>query len=394
MGRISKRLNKVSPSPTLAVSAKATEMKARGLNIVDLSTGEPDFSTSEIASLAGIKAIVEGNTKYTLNSGTLELREAISFRTFQDTGVLYGIDEIIVSNGAKQSLFLALMAILDEEDQVLIPAPYWVSYTEMVKIVGGDPIEVPTTYEDDFKISVELLDKYKTENTKALLLNYPSNPSGITYSREILEEITKWSLENNIYIISDEIYSKLLYEGTHTSMPTVVGDNRDYLIYVNGVSKAYAMTGWRIGYVCGPKDVVKAMASLQSHMTSGPSSISQGAAAAALKAEQTYVEFMRVGYKKRRDFLYEKINNIKGLHCKNPLGAFYIFIDCREYIGRELEGIKIDSSVDFAEYLLEKTHVAVVPGEGFGMEGFIRITFATSDENLSEAVKRIEEVLN
>lgn len=386
--RLSLRAENIAPSLTLAVTAKALHLKSEGVDIISLSAGEPDFDTPAPIAEAGIQAIKDGKSHYTAGSGTVSLRQAIANKVKKDTGVDYTVEDICVSNGAKHSLMNVLLAIVDKGDEVIIPSPYWVSYTEMVKICDGTPIVVDTKAEDRFLITVDQLNKNLTNKTKAILLNSPSNPTGSAYTKEELEKIADWAIENDVFVVSDEIYSKLLYDGTHTSIASVRPEMKDLTFIINGVSKAYAMTGWRIGYVCGPTDVLKGVHKLQSQMTSNPNSIAQEAAQKALESDDEVLAPMLEAFKRRRDYCYDRVAAMPGVKVNKPDGAFYLFIDVSSYYG---DGIK--NSIEFANYLLEEAQVAVVPGIGFGNDDYIRISFATSDALLEKAMDRIEAAL-
>jgi aspartate aminotransferase len=388
--KISKRAQNITPSATMRISALAKEMNRRGEHVVSLSMGEPDFPTPEKVKLAGIKAIENNKTKYTVNTGVPELREAISAKLKKDNNLDFSSDEIIVSNGAKHSLYNALLAIIDEGDEVLIPAPYWVSYPHMVNLAQGKPIIVGSREENGFKISVEDLEEKVTEKTTAIIFCNPSNPTGAAYSKEEIERLAKFFVEKNIIVIADEIYEKLVFGGFEfTSIASLNEEIKSKTIVINGVSKAYSMTGWRIGYAAGPKEVISAMSRIQSHSTSNASSISQYAALEALTGPQDKVEIMRVEFEKRRNYLQKELNGIEGINCNLPEGAFYLFPNVSAYFNDEIKG-----STEFATYLLQEGKVATVPGEAFGMEGFIRISYAAAMEELEEAVKRIKSALN
>jgi len=388
--KISKRAQNITPSATMRISALAKEMNRRGEHVVSLSMGEPDFPTPEKVKLAGIKAIENNKTKYTVNTGVPELREAISAKLKKDNNLDFSSDEIIVSNGAKHSLYNALLAIIDEGDEVLIPAPYWVSYPHMVNLAQGKPIIVGSREENGFKISVEDLEEKVTEKTTAIIFCNPSNPTGAAYLKEEIERLAKFFVEKNIIVIADEIYEKLVFGGfKFTSIASLNEEIKSKTIVINGVSKAYSMTGWRIGYAAGPKEVISAMSRIQSHSTSNASSISQFAALEALTGPQDEVETMRVEFEKRRNYLQKELNGIEGINCNLPEGAFYLFPNVSAYFNDEIKG-----STEFATYLLQEGKVATVPGEAFGMEGFIRISYAAAMEELEEAVKRIKSALN
>ena len=384
---------KISPSVTLEITAKAKSMKANGIDVVSFGAGEPDFNTPENIRKEGIRAIEEGLTKYTPASGINELKKAICEKFKKDNGLDYSPSNIIISSGAKHSISNALMAILNPLDEVIIAVPYWVSYPEMVKISGGVPVYIHTKEENDFKFTVSDLNKVLTNKTKAIILNSPSNPTGSIYSKEELTEIANWAVENNVFIISDEIYEKLIYDGEHISIASINEDIKNQTIVINGMSKAYAMTGWRIGYAAANSEITKVMSNIQSHTTSNPCSISQYASVVGLLGDQSKVEEMRVQFEKRRDYMVETINNINRLSCRKPKGAFYIMVNITQVKGKTFKGIDINNSLDFAKVLLDEAKVAVIPGIGFGDDDYIRLSYATSMENIEEGLKRIKNLV-
>ena len=379
-----KRIEKLSPSLTIAISQKARELKAQGRDILAFSAGEPDFDTPEVIKYEAIKAITEGWTKYTNVAGIPELLEAIHIKLKRDNHLDYDLDEIITSNGAKQSLFNIFATLLNEGDEVIIPAPFWVTYPELVKYHDGIPIIIQTTEESDFKITPEMLKKAITPKTKALMLTTPSNPTGAIYSKEELEVLAEVIKETDIWVISDEMYEKLIYEGKFVSVASINEDMLNRTITVNGLSKSHAMTGWRFGYSASKnKELIKNMIKLQSQSTSNINTIAQKAAIPALLGKADFeVEEMRKEFKRRRDFIYEAFNSIKGLSAAKPQGAFYIFVNHKKII---------KDSMTFALDLLEEKGVAVVPGIGFGSEGYFRFSFATDFETINRGIKRIEE---
>lgn len=388
-----KALN-IQPSLTLDISAKAKSMKAKGIDVISFGAGEPDFNTPEHIQEEGIKAIKEGLTRYTATAGIAELRTAICKKLKDDNGLEYSSENIIVSSGAKHSIYNALMAILNPGDEVIFSVPYWVSYPEMVKLADGVPVYIETLEENDFKFSVEDLKRVQTDKTKAIILNSPNNPTGSVYNKEELEEIAKWAVDNKIFIISDEIYEKLIYgEKEHVSIATLNEDIKNLTIIINGVSKSHAMTGWRIGYAAAHKDIVKVMTNIQSHSTSNPSSIGQYASVEALNGDQSSVEEMKEQFLIRRDYMVDAINDIKGLSCKKPEGAFYIMMNLTEIIGKTIKGKKIESSMDFSNLLLDEAEVAVIPGVAFGDDNYVRLSYATSLDNIKEGLSRIKELL-
>lgn len=391
---LSKKALSISPSSTLAIDAKFKSMKAKGIDVVGFGAGEPDFDTPAHIKEAAIKAINEGFTKYTPASGMPQLREAVCRKFKRDNGLDYSPEQIVVSNGAKHSLVNAFMAICDPGDEVIIPAPFWVSYPEMVKMADGVPVFLNTSEENNFKFTVEDLKKAITAKTRALVLNSPSNPTGMVYSREELKEIAEVAVQNNIYIISDEIYEKLIYDGMeHTSIATFGDEIKDLTIIINGVSKTYAMTGWRIGYTASNAKIAKVMGSIQSHATSNPNSIAQVAAIAALDGPQDDIEVMRKAFIERRDYMVDRINSIEGLSCSKPQGAFYVMMNIKSLLGKEFYGRVITNSDEFADVLLEKANVALVPGSGFGAEEYVRWSYATSMQNIVEGLNRIEKFI-
>lgn len=392
---IAERAKKIKPSPTLAVDSKAKELKAKGFDVVNFGVGEPDFDTPEHIKEAAIKAIKDGFTKYTPVGGIDELKEAIVEKLEKENGLKYGKENILVSCGAKHSLYNIAQALFGPGDEVIIPAPYWVSYPDQVLINDAQPVIVETYEEDNFTIRPELLKEKITKKTKALILNSPSNPTGFIYDRKTLERIAEIALQHNIYIISDEIYEKLIYDGeSHISIASLGDEIKEKTIVVNGLSKSHAMTGWRIGYAAGPVEIIKTMTKIQSQSTSNPTSIAQKAAVAALKGPQDSVEGMRQEFEKRRNYLVNELNNINGISCRMPKGAFYAFPNISKVLGKKNDGKNIENSMELSIYLLEKALVALVPGSAFGAEGFIRISYATSMENLKKGIERIKEAVD
>ena len=387
---LSERALASSPSVTLAIDTQAKKLRNEGLDVIPFGAGEPDFCTPEYINDAGKFAIDAGITRYTAVAGTMDLRTKICEKLFRDNGLEYNPSEIIVSNGAKQVIFTALSAIINPGDEVLLPSPCWVSYPEMVRMAGGTPVMVHGREENDFIVTAEMLRPYVTEHTKALILNSPSNPNGCVWSREELRDIAALAVECGFYIISDEIYEKLIYDGVRHVSPASFGDEiKAQTIVVNGVSKTYAMTGWRIGYAAGPKKVIKAMTSFQSHASSNANSIAQYAAATALSCGDTYIKSMITEYDVRRRLMHRMLNEIDGLSCQLPKGAFYIMLNLKQIIGRSYKGQKIDGSTKFAELLLNEKRVAVVPALAFGDDNFVRLSYATSRSNIVEGCKRI-----
>lgn len=392
--KISKKASQISPSPTLALDSKYKQMKKQGIPVVGFGAGEPDFETPDNIKKAAIKAIEDGFTRYTPASGTPELKQAIVDKVKRDTGLEYTVENVVVSNGGKHSLTNVFMCILEAGDEVIIPSPYWVSYPEMVKMADGVPVFLNTSEEDDFKFTPDMLEAVITERTKALVLNTPSNPTGMVYTKDELEKIAEIAVKNNIYVVFDEIYEKLIYGDTvHTNIATLGDDIRELTIIVNGMAKAYAMTGWRIGFTVSNRELARAMSNMQSHATSNPNSIAQAASVEALNGSQASVEEMRLEYEKRKAYMVERINSIDGISCKNPDGAFYIFMNMREQLGKEHYGRVINTVSELCDDILEKALVALVPSDGFGIEGYARLSYATSMENIVAGLDRIEKYL-
>lgn len=391
---LSERATKIKPSATLAMDTKAKALKAQGVDIINFGVGEPDFDTPDHIKEAAIKAIRDGFTKYTPVGGTDELKEAIVEKFRADNGLDYAKEQVIVSCGAKHSLYNIAQALFGPGDEVLIPAPYWVSYPDQVLLNDAVPVFVPTSEDARFMVQPEALREKITPRTKAVILNSPSNPTGLTYDRKALEAIAEIAVANNLHVISDEVYEKLVYDGmTHVSIASLGPEIREKTLVVNGLSKAYAMTGWRIGYAAGPQAVVKAMTNIQSQSTSNPTSIAQKAAVAALRGPQDFVEVMRTEFDRRRTALVDGLNAISPLTCLKPDGAFYAFPNISRVLGRKLGGSTISSSVDLAMYLLDHAQVALVPGEPFGDDNFIRISYATSMDSILKALERLREAL-
>jgi len=382
--KLSERIEKVNPSPTLTITARAKQLKKEGKDVVSFGAGEPDFDTPFFIKDAAIKAIKEGFTKYTPSTGLPELKEAICKKFKADNNLDYGISQVAVNCGAKHTLYSIFQVLLEGGDEVLIPSPYWVSYPEMVKLAGGVPVILETSQDNDFKVSRKLLESKISPKTKAFVLNSPSNPAGVVYSRKELEELTTVLKNKSIYIVSDEIYEKILYDGEHVSAAAFDKKTYDLTITVNGVSKSFSMTGWRIGYLAGPEALTKAIGRLQDHSTSNPSSISQKAALTALtdRRGKIHTDRMVKEFKKRRDYMVDRLKGIKGFSPFTPKGAFYVFCN----IGGTGLG-----SVELAKKLLEDKLVAVIPGIGFGFDDYIRLSFATSMKDIKKGLDRIEE---
>lgn len=390
MGQLSDRINRLAPSATLAMSQKSGEMKAQGVDVINLSVGEPDFNTPEPIKEAAKKAIDGNYSRYSPVPGYAGLREAISRKLKNENGLTYGIHEILVSNGAKQSVCNTVMALVNGGDEVIIPAPYWVSYPQMVKLAGGTPVIVEAGFEQDFKMTAEQLEQAITPKTRMLILCSPSNPTGSVYSKEELRALAEVILRHeDVYVLADEIYEHINYTGAHQSIAQFEG-MRERTIIVNGVSKAYAMTGWRIGYIAAPEWIVKGCNKLQGQYTSGPSSVSQKAAEAAYTIDQSCVEEMRLAFERRRNLIVELARDIPGLEVNEPQGAFYLFPKCSSFYGKT-DGVRtIATSSDLAMYLLEEAHVATVGGDAFGDPECFRMSYATSDDNIREAMRRIK----
>ena len=392
--KLSKLAKNLKPSATLAITAKAKELRSQGIDIIGFGAGEPDFDTPDNIKLVAKESIDSGFTKYTAAGGIVELKEAIKQRIYTDYGVNYENKEIIVGSGAKHILFNLFNVLIDFGDEVLIPAPYWVSYPEQVKICGGTPIILNTNQEDGFKITKKQIESRCTDKTKILVLNYPSNPTGSTYNVDELKEIADICKEKNLIIISDEIYDKILYSNEkHISFPQLSKDAKNRTILVNGVSKTYSMTGWRIGYAAGNPDVISAMNNLSGQSTSNPTSISQKAAIEAFAGKQDKVEEMLNEFQVRKDYISSFLNGIEGIKCFVPKGAFYVFPDISYYFGKTYKDKEIKNSIDFTDFLLSHAKVAVVPGIEFGSDNHIRISYATSMEDIKEGTARIKNSL-
>jgi aspartate aminotransferase len=392
---LSDRARKIKPSPTLAMDAKAKAMKAEGVDIVNFGVGEPDFDTPDNIKEAAIKAIREGFTKYTPVGGIDPLKDAVIEKFRKDNDLNYMRDEIIVSCGAKHSLYNIAQALLSPGDEVLIPSPYWVSYPDQVLLNDAVPVFVKTYETDSFMLKPEALESYITKKTKALILNSPSNPTGLTYDKKSLERIAEIALKYNLYVVSDEIYEKLLYDGVrHFSIASLDNEIKGKTIVVNGLSKSYAMTGWRIGFAAGPKEIIKAMTNIQSQSTSNPTSIAQKAAVEALTGPQDFIKTMLSEFDMRRKVLVSELNSIPGMSCLIPTGAFYAFPNTSGIYGKSSGSDKISSSSDLAIYFLEKANVALVHGGAFGDDNYIRLSYATSVAEIKNGIGRIREALS
>ena len=392
MKPVSKIAEAVRASTTLAVDSLAKQMKADGLDVVGFGTGEPDFNTPDNINMAGIRAICDGKTKYTPAAGIIPLRKAIAQRLKEDCGVDYDYTQIVVASGAKHSVYIALAAITNPGDEIIIPAPFWVSYYEMVRMVGGTPVIVEAGEEQTFKITAEQLEAAITDKTKCLMLNNPSNPTGMIYSKDELSAIGEVCVKHDLYILADEIYYQLIYDGIEfTSIASLGEDVKERTLLINGVSKSYAMTGWRVGYCAANKTLAKIMSNFLSHSTGAPSTISQWASVEALTGPQEGIEAMRLAFLERRDYIVKRINSIPGVSCIVPNGAFYVMMNIEKLVGKTLGGKLIENDDDFAVALLEKALVAVVPCSGFGMKNFVRWSYAASMENIEKGLDRLEK---
>jgi aspartate aminotransferase len=395
MARISRRVSAVAESATLAIDAKAKALKAAGEDVIGFGAGEPDFPTPDhIVEAAAAACRDPRNHKYTPTAGLPELREAIQVKTARDSAYQVTPAQVLVTNGGKQAVAEACATLLDPGDEVLLPAPYWTTYPEAIGLAGGVPVAVATTAEAGFRVSVEQLEAACTPRTKVLLFVSPSNPTGAVYPREQIEAIGRWAVERGIWVLTDEIYEHLVYgSASHHSMPVVVPELADRCVVVNGVAKTYAMTGWRVGWLIGPLDVVQAATNLQSHLTSNVGNVSQRAAVAALTGDLAAVATMRQAFDRRRRRMHELLNDIPGVRCLEPEGAFYTFPNLEGVLGRELRGRQPASSLELAEVILEEVKVAIVPGEAFGAPGHARLSYALGDDELVEGVTRIGKLL-
>ena len=388
MSIVSNSLKRIKPSPTIAVTSKAREMRAAGQDVIGLGAGEPDFDTPDNIKDAAIEAIKRGETKYTAVDGTPKLKKAIQGKFTRENNLSYELDQISVGTGGKQVLYNVFMATLNPGDEVIIPAPYWVSYPDMVLLAGGKPKIVKCSEKNEFKITPGELKKAIGKKTKWLIINSPSNPTGSCYTRNEIEELSKILIKNkNVYILSDDIYEHITYDDFKFFTIAQIKALKDRTLTMNGVSKSYSMTGWRIGYGAGPKDIIKAVAKIQSQSTTNPSSISQAAAVEALNGTQDFIKTRSDSFKERRDYVVDTLNSINGLSCLKPSGAFYVFPNCKKLLGKKT---KLKTDKEFVEKLLEKAEVAVVQGSAFGLDGYFRISYATSMENLKKALDRIK----
>jgi aspartate/methionine/tyrosine aminotransferase len=391
----SDRIKNISESQTVKIFAKAITMRKAGIDVINLSVGEPDFPTPQNVKDAAKKAIDNNQTKYTVNNGIVELRQAIAHKLKEENNLDYDFKDIIVSTGAKQSIFMVIMSIINKGDEVIIPAPYWVSYPEIVRLAEGKLVFINASEENGFKITAQQLKDNISANTKALILCNPSNPTGAIYSRDELEKIAEVVEQEDIYVIADEIYEKLIYDDYRfTSFAAISEKVKKKTIVINGFSKAYAMTGWRLGYAAGPKDVIEAANKIQGHSTSNASSISQHAGLEALTGPQNEISKMRSEFEKRRNFVLQKLESIPGISFQKPSGAFYVFPNVSSYFGKVFNGKKISDSYELAYYLLSEAQVALIPGGAFGSDNHIRISYSTSMENLEKGMARISDALN
>jgi aspartate/methionine/tyrosine aminotransferase len=393
--RISRRIAAIAESATLAVDGKAKALKAAGRPVIGFGAGEPDFPTPDyIVKAAADAAAKPANHRYTPTPGLPELRDAIVAKTLRDSNYVITADQVLVTNGGKQSVYQSFASIIDPGDEVILPAPYWTTYPECIKLAGGICVEVFADESQNYLVSVEQLEAARTPKTKALLFCSPSNPTGSVYSAEQVKAIGEWALEHGIWIISDEIYEHLLYDGaTAPSLPVVVPELADQTIIINGVAKTYAMTGWRVGWMIGPKDVIKAATNLQSHLTSNVSNVSQRAAIAALTGDLTAVHEMGVAFDRRRKLIVDLLNKIPGVTCPTPTGAFYVYPSVKGVLGKEIRGKRPQTSAELATLILDEVEVAAVPGEAFGPSGYLRFSYALGDEDIVEGIGRVAKLL-
>ncbi|WP_410050310.1 pyridoxal phosphate-dependent aminotransferase [Actinomadura sp. HBU206391] len=396
MSRISERIAAISESATLAVDAKAKALKAAGRPVIGFGAGEPDFPTPDYIVEAAVTACrVPRFHKYTPAGGLPELRAAIAEKTERDSGLVVEPSQVLVTNGGKQAVYEAFAALLDPGDEVLLPAPYWTTYPESIKLAGGVPVEVLTDETSGYLVSVEQLEAARTGRTKVLLLCSPSNPTGGVYTRDQVEAIGRWAAEHDLWVVTDEIYEHLVYgDASFHSLPVVVPEMADRTVVLNGVAKTYAMTGWRVGWLIGPADVVKAAQNLQSHATSNVCNVAQAAALTAVSGDLSAVEEMRSAFDRRRQTIVRMLNDIPGVLCPEPQGAFYVYPSVKELLGRQIRGRRPQTSVELAELVLEEAEVAVVPGEAFGTPGYFRLSYALGDEDLAEGVSRMAKLLS
>ncbi len=394
--RLSPRIAAIAPSATLKVDGKAKALKAEGRPVISYAAGEPDFATPAHVIDAALEAVRDPkNHKYTANTGLPELREAIAAKTARDSGLEVPVNRIIVTNGGKQAVFESINAIVGEGDEVLLPTPAWTSYPEVIKLAGGTTVEVFAGADQGYKVTVEQLEAARTPATKAMLFVSPSNPTGAVYTAKETRAIGEWALANNVWVIADEIYQNLTYGGVKaTSIVEAVPALADSCILVNGVAKSFAMTGWRVGWMVAPEDVIAGAANLQSHLTSNVNNIAQRAALAALTGPMEPIEEFRVAFDRRRKLMVEELSQVPGFRVPTPEGAFYVYADVTELLGKEYDGKQINTSLELADYILDKVEVAIVPGEAFGPSGYVRLSYALGDEQLVEGVRRIRDLFS
>ncbi|MBO8188206.1 MULTISPECIES: pyridoxal phosphate-dependent aminotransferase [Streptomyces] len=393
--RLSARISAISESATLAVDAKAKALKAAGRPVIGFGAGEPDFPTPDYIVEAAVNAARDPkNHRYSPAGGLPELKSALADKTLRDSGYEIDASQVLVTNGGKQAIYEAFAALLDPGDEVIVPAPYWTTYPESIRLAGGVPVEVTADETTGYRVSVDQLEAARTEKTKVLLFVSPSNPTGAVYPREQVEEIGRWAVEHGLWVLTDEIYEHLVYgDAQFTSLPAIVPELRDKCVVVNGVAKTYAMTGWRVGWLIGPKDVIKAATNLQSHATSNVSNVSQAAALAAVSGDLDAVSAMREAFDRRRRTIVRMLNEIDGVLCPEPEGAFYAYPSVKALLGKEIRGKRPATTVELAALILEEVEVAVVPGEAFGTPGYLRLSYALGDEDLVEGVSRIQKLL-
>ncbi|MBM7769134.1 pyridoxal phosphate-dependent aminotransferase [Glutamicibacter nicotianae] len=396
MSRISRRIGAISESATLAVDAKAKALKAAGRPVIGFGAGEPDFPTPDYIVEAAVKAAQDPkNHRYSPAAGLPELREAIATKTMRDSGYALNANQVLVTNGGKQAVYNTFATLLDPGDEVIVPAPYWTTYPEAIQLAGGKAVSIFAGPEQGYKVTVEQLESVLTERTKVLLFVSPSNPTGAVYTPEQVREIGQWAASKGLWVVTDEIYEHLTYgDASFSSIATLVPELEDRVVILNGVAKTYAMTGWRVGWMAGPLDVIKAATNLQSHATSNVSNVSQRAALAAVAGPLDAVNEMKVAFNRRRLAIVESLNAIDGLHCPTPEGAFYAYSDVRGLLGREIRGVVNNTSAELAAFILEHAEVAVVPGEAFGPSGYIRMSYALGDADLEEGVARMAKLLD
>jgi len=391
---VSKRIGGITESATLAVDAKAKALKAAGRPVIGFGAGEPDFPTPDYIVEAAADACRDTrNHRYTPAGGLPELKQAIVEKTERDSGYQVEAAQVLVTNGGKQAIYEAFATMLDPGDEVIVPAPYWTTYPESIRLAGGVPVAVLADETQDYKVTVEQLETARTARTKVLLFNSPSNPTGSVYTRDEVEQIGRWVLERGLWVMTDEIYEHLVYDGLETaSLPVVVPELADQCVVVNGVAKTYAMTGWRVGWVIGPKDIIKAATNLQSHATSNVSNVSQRAAIAAVSGDLSAVARMKAAFDRRRRTIVSMLNEIDGVACPVPQGAFYAYPSVKALLGRTIDGVTPQTSAELADFILDKAEVAVVPGEAFGSPGYLRLSYALGDDDLVEGITRLQKL--